>query len=319
MTEQPTRQGPKRLHWLAAGLATLVLSVTVATGAFAQGSGPSMTVSPQSGVRPLTVEVSGSACSIHKLTDDAMPLEIRLRWLVDGVPATAQTRTIPDGQQEADWGTSMQLGVPNLGTNVIEATCFTAAGDPVHTYPSQTVEVLPVPPALAASPTTITVGQSITVTADRCPDPELPRLGASYFVDFTLEYQVPPSGTEGPYSESTAVWTNQDGDASATFTLPANAPTQGGAYRVNATCRFEELGGTGDIFFYESVPVTVGAQPEPTPTPQPTTSPTPAPEPTATPSPQPTPTPGPTSTPIPPAPTPTPTPSSGGGTISFTG
>ena len=188
-------------------------------------------------------------------------------------------------------------------------------------------------PSLSASPTSILVGDSVTATATQCPDPEGPLLGGGYFVTFTLDYLIPPSGTEGPFSESTTVGTDANGVASTIFTLPADAPTEGGAYQLSASCQLEELGSTFELFTYSPVSVSVAAQPEPTPTPTPTVEPTPTPtvEPTATPVPTPTPGPtstrGPTSTPRPtatPAPTVTPAPTStsvpgGGGTIVFTG
>ena len=188
-------------------------------------------------------------------------------------------------------------------------------------------------PVLSASPTSILVGDSVTATATQCPDPEGPLLGGGYFVTFTLDYLIPPSGTEGPFSESTTVGTDANGVASTIFTLPADAPTEGGTYQLSASCQLEELGSTFELFTYSPVSVSVAAQPEPTPTPTPTVEPTPTPtvEPTATPVPTPTPgptstrgptsTPGPTATPAPtvtPAPTLTPVPG-GGGTIVFTG
>lgn len=309
----------------------LLLVAAAASTASAQTSvaqvAPSMTVTPDSGVRPLTVEVKGSQCQSVPAPAGVAPHQIRVSWQVVDEPWTAQTRIIADGQNGDPWTTTLVLGVPNVGTNTVEASCLTAGGQPVLDYPDQTVEVLPVPPVLTGAPSAILVGESLTATATQCPDPEGPILGGGYFVRFTLEYLIPSGGTEGPFSESTTVWTSASGVASTIFTLPANAPTEGGAYRLSASCQLEELGSSFELFAYTPVAITVSAQPQPTPTPtatptpQPTATPAPTPTPGPTSTPGPTATPQPTTTPVPtstPAPTPTPVPG-GGGVIVFTG
>jgi len=299
----------------------------------AQTSGPTMTVTPQSGVRPLTVQVIGSVCSATRPIEPIAPHQIQVTWQVEGKPWTQQTRLL-EVQNNETWSTSLVLGVTNLGVNEISATCFSNVGQQLLDYPMQEVEVLLVPPALSASPTSLSPGDAVDAIADRCPDPEGPRLGGGYFVVFTLEYLIPPSGTEGPYSSSQSVFTGVNGVATATFGLPANAPTEGGAYRITATCNVDERGGSFELFSY--TPVALQVNPASTPTPTPTMTPTPGP--TATPAPTatvaPTATPAPTSTPGPtvsvtPSPTPTtyathtpsptPTPQPGGGVIIFTG
>lgn len=327
------------LTLLAAAVAVLAQttatqSASAQTGTFQTATfqtAPSMTVTPQSGVRPLNVVVKGTPCVTTKPPANTTPHQIRITWQVTGQPWTAQTRIIPDGQNAEPWTTTLVLNGPDLGVYLVEASCFSPDGQPVLDYPDQKVEVLAVPPVLTASPTAILVGESLTTTANQCPDPDGPIIGGSYFVRFTLEYLIPPSGTEGPFSESTTVWTNQAGIASTIFTLPANAPTEGSAYRVSASCQLEELGSSFELFAYTPVAIQVSAQPEPTPTataeptatptPQPTSTPGPTPTPGPTSTPAPTTTPAPTATPAPtttPAPTPTPGPG-GGGRIFFTG
>lgn len=294
-----------------AGVLALGAMAVMTTGAGAQGSTPAMTVTPQSGVRPLPVTITGTNCASTQATPSGT-YQIRIAWQVDDEPWTEQTRLIADGSSGAAWTTAIELSGANLGTNSIDATCLDAAGAEVTSYPQQQVEVLPEPPELTANPTSVSPGASITATADQCPDPDGPILGGSYFVRFTLEYQVPPSGTEGPYSESVSVWSNAAGLAQTVFTLPAGAPTEGGAYRLSATCRLEELGGNLEIFPYTPVAIQVTAAPTPTPTGTPQPSPTPSPTATPGPTPQPTSTPQPTATPQP-----TPTPKPGGGVIIY--
>ncbi len=304
---------PLRSLLVTLGALTLAAAAVVgSTTASAQAIDPAMTVSAQSGVRPLTVTVSGTACSASKLTTDAIPLEIHIAWQVANAPATRQTRIIDDGQNGAAWTTTLVLGAAHIGSNMIEATCVSTAGEEILSYPPQTVEVQPVPPALVLAPTSIVVGESVTASADQCPDPDLPRFGGNYSVLFILEYLVPPDGTEGGYMESLTVQTAQDGTASTVFTLPVTAPTQGGAYRLQALCQIEELAITSTLFSYSSVGITVMQ-------PQPTATPTPVPTATASPTPAPTVTPSPTPTPAATV-TPSPTPTSGGGSsITFPG
>ena len=211
-----------------------------------------------------------------------------MSWQFVDAPWTAETRIIADGQDAEAWTTTLVLNGFDTGVYLIEASCFDAGGQTVLAYPDQKVEVLLVPPVLSGSPTALLVGESFTATADQCPDPQGPILGGGYFVRFTLEYLIPPSGTEGPFSESTTVWTNQAGVASTIFTLPANAPTGGSAYRLSASCQLEELGSSFETFAYTPVAIQVSPQPDPTPTPTPTATP----QPTATPGPTPTPGPG---------------------------
>ena len=256
--------------------------------AASQTSGPSMTVSPQSGVRPLTVVVAGSQCATTESPTGVAPGQIRVSWQLVDAPWTTETRIIADGQDGGEWTTTLVLNGFDVGVYLIEANCFDAGGQTVLAYPDQKVEVLLVPPVLTGSPTSIRVGEALTATADQCPDPQGPILGGGYFVRFTLEDLIPPSGTEGPFSESTTLWTNQAGVASTIFTLPANAPTEGSAYRLSASCQLEELGSSFETFAYTPVAIQVSPQPDPTPTPTPTATP----QPTATPGPTPTPGPG---------------------------
>ena len=188
-----------------------------------------------------------------------------MSWQFVDAPWTAETRIIADGQDTEAWTTTLVLNGFDTGVYLIEASCFDAGGQTVLAYPDQKVEVLLVPPVLSGSPTALLVGESFTATADQCPDPQGPILGGGYFVRFTLEYLIPPSGTEGPFSESTTVWTNQAGVASTIFTLPANAPTEGSAYRLSASCQLEELGSSFETFAYTPVAIQVSAQPDPTP------------------------------------------------------
>lgn len=239
-------------------------SAAAQTGA-SQTSGPSMTVSPQSGVRPLTVVVTGTRCATTAPPTGVVPHQIRVSWQFVDARWTAQTRIIADGQDTEAWTTTLVLNGFDTGVYLIEASCFDAGGQTVLAYPDQKVEVLLVPPVLSGSPTALLVGESFTATADQCPDPQGPILGGGYFVRFTLEYLIPPSGTEGPFSESTTVWTNQAGVASTIFTLPANAPTEGSAYRLSASCQLEELGSSFETFAYTPVAIQVSAQPDPTP------------------------------------------------------
>jgi len=295
----------ERLHLMLSGWLVVLLvatSIIVVQPALAQ-TAPAMTVTPQSGVRPLTVVVSGTPC-----VDDtaASGPPVRLTWQVQGRPATQQA-VVFTTQPGESWKTNIVFGVPNLGSNVISASCLDINDAALLTYPEQKVEVLPVPPALTASPTSIEVGETVTATATQCPDPELPILGGGYFVRFTLEYLIPPSGTEGPYSVSTVVWTDATGVATTSFALPANAPTEGGAYRINASCELEEFGAQL-LFDYDSVALQVSPVATPTPTPEPTVAPEPTATPVPTATPAPTVTPAPTSTPWVPTPTPTATP-----------
>ena len=205
--------------WISLVLVAVVC-VAIASSADAQ-SGPAITVTPQSGVRPLTVTVTGTPC----VDAGETPPPVRLVWQVEGNPSTEQVRIFLS-EAGASWTTTLVLGVPNLGVNVVSATCVGPTDQALVTYPDQKVEVLPVPPSLTASPTSITVGETVTATANRCPDPELPRLGGGYFVRFTIEYLPPPSGTHPIYSQSTVVWTSESGDASVVRRALAELPEE---------------------------------------------------------------------------------------------
>ena len=155
--------------------------------AASQTSGPSMTVSPQSGVRPLTVVVTGSQCATTEPPTGVAPDQIRVSWQLVDAPWTTETRIIADGQDGGEWTTTLVLNGFDVGVYLIEANCFDAGGQTVLAYPDQKVEVLLVPPVLTGSPTSIRVGEALTATADQCPDPQGPILGGGYFVRFTLE------------------------------------------------------------------------------------------------------------------------------------
>ncbi len=161
-----------------AGLLVLAATTALTGGAGAQGSSPSMTVTPQSGVQPLSVTVAGSNCAATLSTTGAY--QIRVSWQAEDEPATGQIRLIADGTAGAAWSTTLELSAPNLGVNIISAICLDGSGQDVFDYPVQQVEVLPEPPELVASPTQVSPGDSVTATADQCPDPDGPILGGAY-------------------------------------------------------------------------------------------------------------------------------------------
>ena len=77
--------------------------------AASQTSGPSMTVSPQSGVRPLTVVVTGTRCATTAPPTGVAPHQIRVSWQLVDAPWTAETRIIADGQDTEAWTTTLVL------------------------------------------------------------------------------------------------------------------------------------------------------------------------------------------------------------------
>ena len=152
---------------IAGGLG--IASVAGAQSAVVQASSPSMTVTPQPGVRPLTVVVKGTPCATTKPPAGTTPHQIRISWQVADAPWTAQTRIIADGQDAEQWTTTLVLGVPNLGSNIITASCFAPGGQQVLTYPEQKVEVLPIGPMLAMAIDSIARHDSVSRLFDRAP------------------------------------------------------------------------------------------------------------------------------------------------------
>lgn len=316
----------RRLRLLTVLLVSAALVGVAPAGA--QG-GVSLTVDPSSGVRPLTVTVTGSPCL--SVAAGQTNFQARVQWELDGQPWTSQTKLVAVPDPEQAWTTSIEFAAANIGENVVAATCLDQNGQEGQSYPPQKVEVLPEPPALTAAPTTVTVGETVVANATQCPDPDQPRLGGGYSVRFVLEYLPPPAAdptppNDGSFSQSIVVWTEENGTASASFDLPSDAPTLGGAYRLSAACELEELGFRDVLFDYSPVAISVQSAPTPTPTatptPTPTGTPTPEPTPTATPAPTATPLPAPTIVPtVTPTstPTPVPTPTPPPGIIVFTG
>jgi len=268
------------------GLSGPSVAVTVAR----PSNAPTMSVSPTQGTRPLTVTVTGSSCGLAT----AIPRIIRVE-LLD--PSLQQVEVIELPDPSADWSTTFVIETPRINPYTVRAVCLTTPGGSLEaSFPDQRVQVSPPAPVLAISPAALTAPGTIVATADRCPDPELPRLGGGYGVAFEFE----------PAGQTFDVVPNGDSFVAA-FEVPAGTPP--GTYTVTATCTLEELGFVSTIFTYDAATYVVQAAPV-TPTVVATTVPYPDIEPTTTPTAQPT----------PPTPTSTPAPSSGdSGSISFTG
>lgn len=224
---------------------------------------PTMSVTPITGVRPLTITVSGSQCAVGStvavnatLNTDASVVEAA------SVPGTGD-----------DWSTTLTLDADHVGNNTVSAVCVDGTGGTAHTYPNVSVAVTTPAPALTASPQTSVVGDTITATADRCPDPELPQIGGDYRVQFTLTY----TGADGQIDNVVVngASTSTSGTAEATFVLPDNAPA--GTYEVSAVCQLSELSPFNDQFTYTPVVLSVT-----TDTTEPTATATVAPTATAT-------------------------------------
>jgi len=165
--------------------------------------------------------------------------------------------------------------------------CTDIDGGVAQFYPDVTVEVTTPPPHMTAGPANLKLGEAISLTADRCPDPETPTIGGDYRVVFTVEWLLPPDDPSGQSFSESVIGTGSflEGTWAASVTVPTNAPV--GTYRVTAVCEFSELSPFLELFSYTTVDLQVTAAGA-TPTPTPTATATPTATPTAGPSPTPT-------------------------------
>lgn len=114
---------------------------------------------------------------------------------------------------------------------------------------------------LTVDPTDVVLGQPFSIAADGCPGP-FP-VGASYSVEFRIDYQPPPDVT-GSYSATISGVSVGDERYVATWSIPSSAPTAGGLYVISADCMGDELGSTFVWFSYEPVALSVSESGAPT-------------------------------------------------------
>jgi len=247
---------PQRVLHMRSRYLVLVLIVVsglfATSAALAQGT-VSMSVTPSSGQGPLTVTVQGSPClDVASPTIDDADHMILLEWQANGNPSTAGSTMFSAGVFGTNWSATILLGLANTGTNDITASCLDPGGIPVRSYPSQQVEVLPLPAELTVSDTTVVTGGSFSAAATQCPDLNVPVLGGSYSVAFTFE------STTGGFSETIVDFSGTTGIGSATFVVPVDAPA-GTNYQLTAVCQIQELGFTNTLFEYTPIDIEVVA------------------------------------------------------------
>jgi len=101
-----------------------------------------------------------------------------------------------------------------------------------------------VSPEITVTPSTVQRGQPFSIAATGCPDGPNNPVG-SYRVELQIDFlqplQLPGDPPAGSYSV-TLNTTRLDNDVHvASWSLPADAPTLGGAYRVSGTCYLFEI------------------------------------------------------------------------------
>jgi len=120
-------------------------------------------------------------------------------------------------------------------------------------------------PQITVTPTTVELGQTFSLRAEGCPNGPNNPFG-TYRVELNLVFLPPPQlpGAPDPGSYAVTLDTTDIGDDVhvATWSLPSDAPTLGGAYRVSGTCfRFEF--GESVWFTYDPVDFQVVDVPSP--------------------------------------------------------
>lgn len=128
-------------------------------------------------------------------------------------------------------------------------------------------------PEITVTPDRVVRGQAFSLRADGCPDGPNNPVG-SYRVELNIDFLPPPQlpGDPHPGSYSVTLDTTNLGDGGhvATWSLPADAPTLGGTYRVTGTCFLFEIG-ESVWFTYDSTDFFVSPDPAPVLTATPTT------------------------------------------------
>lgn len=119
---------------------------------------------------------------------------------------------------------------------------------------------------LTVTPGAVEVGQSFSLAARNCPGPQeigYPP-GTTHRVEFGIDYLTPPQLPGDPPAGSYSVrliFTTllNNGWHVASWSLPANAPTLGGAYRISADCISEANGQEVFRFAYDPIPLSVSS------------------------------------------------------------
>lgn len=250
-------------------LATLVF-VHVGPHAQAQTAG-SLTVSPTEVVPGQPFSLAADGCPGPNPVGADYSVEFRIDYQPppgeSGTYAATVSGAAVGGERfVATW--SIPPSAPTVGgLYVVNADCI---GDELggqfvwFSYSPIALSVSEIgPPVLSAAPTSIVAGDSFDVTADGCPGAN--PIGVDYYVLYRIEYQPPPQLPGDPDPGSYQDTVRVDGAYGlhpASITIPPDAPTLGGAYRLTAQCRGTEFDADFLIHaVYAPIAITVLAPP----------------------------------------------------------